>query len=55
MGIKNLNKVFVSRVILKVEEVIIGPRRSHVRTIRPHQWHVTRGGHIVEKEFRRGS
>ena len=55
MGFKNLNKAFVPRVILMVEEVIIASRRSHVRTIRPHQWHVTRGGHIVEKEFRRGS
>ena len=55
MGIKNLNKVFVPRVILMVKEVIIALKRSHVRTIRPHQWHVTRGGHIIEKEFRRGS
>ena len=55
MGYRNLNKVFASCVIPMAEGAIIVSRRSHARTIRPHQWHVTRGGHTVEKEFwRRG-
>ena len=37
-----------------VEEATIILRRSHARTIRPHQWHVIKGGHIVEKELREG-
>ena len=36
------------------EEVIIVPRRSRVQIVRPHQWHVTKGGHIVEKKFWEG-
>ena len=56
MGYKNLNKVPVPHVISIVEESIIVPRRPHALTVRPHQWHITRGGHTVEKEFQeRGS
>ena len=55
MGHKNLNKVLVPRVISMAEEFIIAPRRSHARIVRPRQWHVTRRGHIVEREsFREG-
>ena len=54
VGYKNLNKVLVPHVIPMVEESIIAPRRLHTRTVGPSQWHVTRGGHIVEKEFREG-
>ena len=53
MGYTNLNKVIVPRVIPMVKGAIIVPRRSHPRTIRPRQWHVARGGHIVKKEFQR--
>ena len=51
VGHKNLNKVLVPHVVTMAEKSIIVPKRSHVRTIRPRQWHVTRGGHIVEKEI----
>ena len=51
---KNLNKVLVSCVVSMAEESIIVPRRSHTQIVRPHQWHVTRGGLIVGKEFREG-
>ena len=54
MGYKNLNKVFKPRVISMVEEAIIASRRSHTRTVRPRQWHVTRGGHTIEKSFWEG-
>ena len=54
VGHKNLNKVLVSRVISMAEESIIVLRRSHARTVRPRQWHVTRGGHTVKKELRGG-
>ena len=50
----NLNKVIAPRVIAMVKGAIIVPRRSHPQTVRSHQWHVTRGGHIVEKEIRGG-
>jgi len=53
MRYRNLNKVIVPRVIPMVEGAIIMPRRSPPRTVRPYQWHVTRGGHTVEKELRR--
>ena len=33
------------------EEANIVPRRAHIWTIRPRQWHVTRGGHTIGKEF----
>ena len=52
MGHKNLNKVLMSHVISMTEESIIVPRRSHTWIVRSRQWHVTRGGHIVQKEFR---
>ena len=54
VGSRNLNKVFVPRVIPMAEEAITTSRRSHARTIRPRQWHVTKGSHIVEKEFQGG-
>ena len=54
MGYKNSNKVLAPRVIPMTEEAIIALRRSHIWTIRPRQWHVTKGGHTVEKEFRGG-
>jgi len=53
VGYRNLNKVIVPRVIPMAEGAIIAPRRSHPQTVRSRQWHVTRGGHTVEKEFRR--
>ena len=54
VGHKNLNKVLVSHVIPMTKESIITPRRSHAWIVRPCQWHVTRGGYTVEKEFRGG-
>jgi len=42
------------RVISKTEEANAIPRRSHPRTVRPRQWHVTKGGPIVEKELQKG-
>ena len=53
-GYKNLNKVFAPRVIPMAKGAIIMLRRSYSRTVRPHQWHVTRGGHTIEKEFQGG-
>ena len=53
-GVQEFKKVFTPRVIPMAEEATITPRRLHTQTIRPHQWHVTRGGHIVEKEFWEG-
>ena len=54
VGYKNLNKVFAPRVIPIADEAIIVLRRSHAQTLRPRQWHVTRGGHTVKKELREG-
>ena len=54
IGYRNLNKVFVSRVIPMAEETIIASRMSFARTVRSHQWHVTKRGHTIEKEFREG-
>ena len=51
VGYKNLNNVFAPCVIPMAEGAIIMPRRSHARTVRPRQLHVTRGGHTVEKDF----
>ena len=51
MGYKNSNKVFVPRVLPIVEEAIIVLRKSHAWTVRPRQWHVTRGDHTIEKEL----
>ena len=50
---KNLSKVIVRRVISMAEGNITMPRRLHPQTVRPRHWHVIRGGHTVEKEFRR--
>jgi len=36
------------------EESIAKPRRPHARTIRPHQWHIAKGGPTTEKKLRRG-
>ena len=52
VGHKNLNKVPVPCVVSMTEESIVVPRRPYTWTVRPRQWHVTRGGHTVEKEFR---
>ena len=54
VGYKNLNKVFAPCVIPMAEEFIIALRRSHAWTIGPRQWHVTREGHTIKKEFRGG-
>ena len=54
MGHKNLNKVPVPRVVSMAEESIIVPRRPHVRTLRPRQWHIARGGPTDEKKIQRG-
>jgi len=51
---KNLNKTHVPRVILMVEESIAKPRRPHTQTVRPHQWHITRGNPTTEKKFWKG-
>ena len=53
VGYRNLNKVIAPNVVPMIEGAIIVPRRSHPQTVRPCQWHVTKEGHIVEKEFRR--
>ena len=53
MGYKNLSKVIVLRAIPMVEGAIIVLRRAHLQTISPCQWHITRGDHTIEKEFRR--
>ena len=37
------------------EESIAKLRRPHARTIRPHQWHITRGGPTIKKKLRRGA
>ena len=51
---KNLNKEPVPHVVSIADESIIVSSKPHARTVRPYQWHVTRGGHTVEKEFREG-
>ena len=50
---RNLSKVIVPRAILMAEGAIIVPKRVHPQTIRPRQWHVTRGDHTVKKEIQR--
>ena len=55
MGHKNSDKVPIQRVVSMADEPIIMPRKPHAQTVRPCQWHITRGGPAVEKEFRRGS
>ena len=37
-----------------VEESIAKPRRPHTQTVRPHQWHITRGDPTTEKKFWKG-
>ena len=54
MGHKNLGKVLVPRVVSMAEESITEPRRPHARTVRPHQWHIARGGLTAEGKFLRG-
>ena len=51
VGHKNLGKVPMPHVVSMAEEPIIVPRRPHTRTVRPCQWHITRGGPAVEKSF----
>ena len=51
---KNLNKVLVSCVVSMAEESFIVPRRPYAQIVRPHQWHVTKGGLIIGKEFWEG-
>ena len=53
VGYKNLNKVFAPRVIPMDKQAII-MLRSHARTVKPRQSHVTNGGHSIEKELRGG-
>ena len=53
-GVQKFDKVVLPLVILEAKEVNAIPMRSHPWTGRPRQWHVTRGGHTVEKELRRG-
>ena len=42
-------------VVSMAKEPIIMSKKPHARIVRPRQWHSTIGGHIVEKEFRRGN
>ena len=53
VGYKNLNKAPVPRVIFMAKESIVMSRRSHARTVRPHQWHIARGGPTVKKNIQR--
>ena len=55
VGHKNLGKVPMPHVVSMAEEPIIVPRRPHTRTVRPCQWHITRGGPVVEKSFGEGA
>ena len=54
MGHKNLGKVPVPRVVSMAEEPIIVLRRPHTQIVRPHQWHIARGGPTGKKKLRRG-
>ena len=54
MGHKNLGKVPMSRVVSMAEEPIIVLRRPHALIVRPRQWHIARGGPVVQKKFKRG-
>ena len=51
---KNFGKVPVPHVVPMVEESITASRRPHAWTVRPHQWHIARGGPTIEKKLRRG-
>ena len=42
------------RVVSMAEEPIIVLRRPHTQIVRPHQWHIVRGGPTIEKKFWRG-
>ena len=54
VGHKNSNKAPVTRVVSITEEPIIVPRRPHTRTVRPRQWHISKGGPTIEKKLWRG-
>ena len=54
MGYKNLNKALAPCVISMAKESIAKPRRPHVRTLRPCQRHIAKGGPIAEKRIQRG-
>jgi len=54
VGRKNSDKVPMPRVVSMAEKPIIVRRRPHAWIVRPRQWHVARGGPVVEKKFRRG-
>ena len=41
----------MSHVISMAEESIAKPRRPRARTVRPHRWHIARGGPTVEKKL----
>ena len=53
VGHKNLGKVHVPHVVSMVEEPIIMSRRPHARIVRPRQWHIARGGLVIEKKLRK--
>ena len=42
------------RVVSMTEELVIVPRRPHAWTVGARQWHITRGGHTVEKLLQGG-
>ena len=54
MGYKNLNKAPAPCVISMAEECIARPRRPHAQIVRPHKWHIAKGGPTVEKKRQRG-
>ena len=54
MGHNNSDKVPMPRVISMAEEPIILSRRPPAWIVRPCQWHITRGGLVVEKSFGEG-
>ena len=40
------------RVVFMAEESVIVLRRPYTRIVRPHEWHIARGGLTVEKKIR---
>ena len=54
VGHKNSDKVPVPHVVSMAEGPIIMPRRPYAWTVRPHQWHIARGGPAVKQKFQRG-
>ena len=55
MGHKNSDKVPMPRVVSMADEPIIVSRRPYAWTVRQRQWHIARGGPVVEKKlWRRG-